>query len=109
MASNSDSIYNVLSKLKRHPDLAVATNDAYTNTLSLIMPDTMKIADAEFYFPDNNLMVNRLSRNFVSQNGDLLDYFYQQTDRDIPDYHDVWVTSSHVTASKRYLIELSFE
>lgn len=109
MASNSDSIYNVLSKIKRHPDLVIASNDQYANTLSLIMPDSMKISDAEFYFPDNNLMVNRLSPNFVSQNGDLLDYFYQLTAKQIPDYHDVWVTSSHVTASGRYLIELSFE
>lgn len=109
MASSSDSIYNVLYQIKRHPEMARISEQDCTNVIGLSVPDATKVADSEFYFPDNKLMVNCLSGDFVAQHGDLLDYFYEQTQRTIPDYHNVWVTSSHLTNHNRYFLELSFE
>ena len=109
MASSSDSIYNVLYQIKRHPEMAEISEQDCSNVIGLSVPDSTKVSDSAFYFPDNQLMVNRLSGGFVAQNGDLLDYFYEQTKNTIPDYHNVWVTSSHFTNHHRYFLELSFE
>ncbi len=76
MASNSDSIYYVLTKIKHHPELIVSEKVQYTNTISVFIKDSLKIADAAFYFPDDRLMVNRLSNDFVAKNGDLLESFF---------------------------------
>lgn len=67
MASNSDSIYYVLTKIKHHPELIVGEKTQYINTISFYIKDSLKIADASFYFPDNQLMVNRLSNDFVAK------------------------------------------
>ena len=109
MASNSDSIYYVLTHLQAHPEIFTAEDLRYGNVITLSFPDTFKVADADIYFPDQKLMVNRLSIDFVAKNGDLLDFFYNQTKQDIPNYHDVWVTTSHLVDKQRYLVELSFE
>lgn len=109
MASSSDSIYNVLYQIKRHPDIAEVSHQDCTNVIGLSVSDSTKVSDSSFYFPDDQLMVNRLSSDFVAQNGDLLDFFYEQTKNAIPDYHNVWVTSSHLTHHNRYFLELSFE
>lgn len=71
MASNSDSIYYVLTKLKHHPELIKSIRPRYTNTVLILFDDSLKIADASFYFPVDRFMVNRLSNDFVAKNGDL--------------------------------------
>ena len=109
MASNSDTLYYVLSKINHHPELIKTRMPLYSNAISITTPDNLKIADSDFYFPDSKLMVNRLAPEFVAKNGELLDYFYQQTRGDIPGYHDVWVTTSHIPRESVYLIELSYE
>ncbi|KIS02975.1 hypothetical protein [Paucilactobacillus wasatchensis] len=109
MASNSDSIYYVLTHMKAHPEIVATEPVEYTNVITLSIPDTIKIADADIYFPDQKLMVNRLTPDFVAKNGDLLDYFYDFTAQEIPNYHDVWVTTSHIVNKNAYMIELSYE
>ena len=109
MASNSDSIYYVLTKIKHHPELIVSEKVQYTNTISVFIKDSLKIADAAFYFPDDRLMVNRLSNDFVAKNGDLLESFFVKTHQEKKNYHDVWATTDHVKKMRIYLLELSFE
>ncbi|BAP86128.1 hypothetical protein LOOC260_116190 [Paucilactobacillus hokkaidonensis JCM 18461] len=109
MASNSDSIYYVLTHMNTHPEMVTAEPIKYTNVITLSIPDTVKVADADIYFPDQKLMVNRLSPDFVAKNGDLLDYFYRFTAQEIPNYHDVWVTTSHIVKKNAYMVELSYE
>ena len=95
LASNSDSIFNILSYLKRHPEKIFALRSRYDN--------------ANIYFPDNKLMVNCLTDDFLAQNGDLLDSFWQLAGHDYIDHHEVWATTSHLTQKNMYLLELSFE
>ena len=109
MASNSDSIYYLLTHMQSQPELFTAEPLRYGNVITLSVPDTFKVADADIYFPDQKLMVNRLSVDFVAKNGELLDFFYDMTKQEMPNYHDVWVTTSHLVAKGRYLVELSFE
>lgn len=109
MASNSDSIYYVLTKLKNHPELITARRARYTNTIIIQFTDSLKIADSGFYFPDMRLMVNRLSNDFVAKHGDLLDYYFQQTLGKAKSYLDAWVTTSHLPDKHLYMLELSFE
>ena len=109
MASNSDSIYYVLTKLKKHPELIKRIKARYTNTVMIIFDDSLKIADASFYFPVDRFMVNRLSNDFVAKNGELLDEYFLMTNGTMANYHDVWVTTCHIPEKKVYLLELSFE
>lgn len=109
MASNSDSIYYVLTKLKHHPELVKQVAARYTNTVMILFDDSLKIADASFYFPVNRLMVNRLSGDFVAKNGDLLEDYFAMTRGAKANYHDVWATTSHIPENKVYLLELSYE
>ena len=109
MASNSDSIYYVLTKIKHHPELITSEKVQYTNTISVFIKDSLKIADASFYFPDDRLMVNRLSNDFVAKNGELLDEYFGMTKGAKTNYHDVWATTCHIPRKKVFLLELSFE
>lgn len=109
MASNSDSLYNVLTKLQHHPELVMTSTAQYQNTVSLLFKDSVSVADAAYYFPEGHLMVNRLSPDFVAKNGALLDDYYQLTAQGKPGYHDVWVTTSHLPKRGAYLLELSYE
>ena len=109
MASNSDSIYYVLTKLKHHPELIKSIRPRYTNTVMVLFDDSLKIADASFYFPVDRFMVNRLSNDFVAKNGDLLDSYFSMTNGTKKNYHDVWATTCHIPEKKVYLLELSFE
>ncbi len=109
MASNSDALYYVLSKNYHHPELVIATVPQYSNAVAITVDDKLKVSDSDFYFPEHKLMVNRLSPDFVAKNGDLLDYYYDMTDQDNPGFHDVWITTGHVSKQHAYLIELSFE
>ncbi|WP_057739636.1 hypothetical protein [Limosilactobacillus secaliphilus] len=109
MASNSDALYYVLSKIYHHPELVTATVPRDSNTVQITITDNFKISDSDYYFPINRLSVNRLSHDFVAKNGDLLDYFYDMTEEENPGYHEVWMTTSHVKNQSVYLIELSYE
>ncbi|MBB1095045.1 hypothetical protein H5R92_02270 [Limosilactobacillus sp. BG-MG3-A] len=109
MASNSDSIYYVLTKLKHHPELIKRIRPRYTNTVIILFDDSLKIANAAFYFPVDRFMVNRLSIAFVAKNGDLLDSYFSMTNGTKKSYHDVWATTCHIPEKKVYLLELSFE
>ena len=109
MSSNSDSIFFVLSYLKRHPtEISFATNK-YNNVVQVYISDNFHIADADLYFPINRLMVNKLKDDFLAQHGNLLDYFWEQSGHTLTSYHEVWVTSTHLTKKSVYLIELSYE
>ena len=109
MASNSDSIFHVLTYMQQHPEVINRQPLEYTNVIRLNIPDSIKVADADIYFPRQKLMVNRFTPDFVAKNGDLLDYYYQMTHQEIPNFHDVWVTTSHIIDKNTYLLELSFE
>ena len=67
MASNSDSIFNLLSYLKRHPKERYIVKSHCTNVVQIFVKDTVKVSDADIYFPDNKLMVNRLEDSFLEQ------------------------------------------
>ena len=91
MASNSDSIYYVLTKLKNHPELIRNIKARYTNTIMILFDDSLKIADASFYFPVDRFMVNRLSTDFVAKNGELLDKYFAMPNGTKTNSPDVWV------------------
>jgi hypothetical protein len=107
MASNSDSLYNVLTKLQHHPELVITSVVQYQNTVTLFFKDSVPVADASHYFPNGHLIVNRLSADFVAKNGALLDDYYLMTAQGHPGYHDVWVTTSHLVSNQAYMLELS--
>ncbi|CAM2791244.1 hypothetical protein [Dellaglioa algida] len=109
MASNSDSIFFVLSFIRRHPDQVFFSRLTYTNSLTIVLPGSTKVADADIYFLPDQLTVNRLADEFVAKHGDLLDYFNNKLENSVPDYMDVWVTTTYLTHHDKYLIELSFE
>ena len=102
MTSNCDSIYYVLTKIKHHPELIVSEKVQYINTISVFIKDSLKIADAAFYFPDDRLMVNRLSNDFVAKNGDLLESFFVKAHQEKKNYHDGWATTAHVKKMRIY-------
>ena len=101
MASNSDSIYYVLTKLKHHPELIKSIRPRYTNTVMVLFDDSLKKADASFYFHVDSFI--------VAKNGDLLDSYFSMTNGTKKNYHDVWATTCHIPEEKVYLLELSFE
>ncbi|WP_057829027.1 hypothetical protein [Liquorilactobacillus cacaonum] len=109
MASNSDSIFNLLSYLKRHQANCQILNNPYNNVVRLSIPNETPIADTNIYFPANQLMVNRLTDDFVAQHGNLLDFYLDLGQINNPYFIEVWVTTTYVTKIQRYFLELSFE
>lgn len=109
MASNSDSLYNVLTKIIHHPEIVLKKEYLYTNTVLILIKDTVNIADVSYYFPENKFRVNRLADEFVAKNGEILEHFFQETATEALNYHDVWITTSAVRQQRAYLIELSYE
>ncbi|WP_034988007.1 hypothetical protein [Liquorilactobacillus sucicola] len=109
MASNSDSIFNLLSFLKRHPDHYKQLSTSYSNTIRLIIPDSVKVSDQEIYFPDNRLMVNKMQDAFIAQHGELLDHYQAKTKGPVSYFKNIWITTTHITRAKSYLLEISFE
>ena len=47
MASNSDSLFFILSYIKRHPDDLVKAIPAYDNVIRLFISDKVKVSDAD--------------------------------------------------------------
>jgi len=109
LASNSDSIYNVMTFVSRHPDKVHFQKGEYSNVVTMGIPDTVSVANRETYFPEGRLMVNRMSPEFVSMHGDLLDQFYEYTNQGKPDYRDVWITTGYLNKKNMFLLELSYE
>lgn len=109
MASSSDSIYNVLTYVKRHPDRVVFKPQEYANSVTIGIPDQVKVANEDIYFPSDRLSVNLMTDTFVGEYGDLLDYFYDMTNEVKPDYRDVWITTSHLKQQALFLLDVSFE
>ncbi|ANZ61664.1 hypothetical protein AYR62_03755 [Secundilactobacillus paracollinoides] len=109
MASNSDSIYNVLTYVKRHPDRVIFKPQEFTNVVTIGIPDTVKVANQDIYFPSDRLSVNLMTDDFLGEYGDLLDHFYELTKQTKPDYRDVWITTSHLKKEHLFLLDLSFE
>ncbi|AMV59961.1 Hypothetical protein ADU72_1700 [Pediococcus damnosus] len=109
MATNSDSIYNVLSQVYNHPDRAGISTLGYTNVVQLNISDDMQVANPEIYFPDETLLVDRLSDAFVDKYRTLLDYFNTYTGKPKKTYREVWVTTAHVLKQKAYMLELTYE
>ncbi|MFB9770241.1 hypothetical protein [Lactiplantibacillus modestisalitolerans] len=109
VASNSDSIYNVMFYIAHHPAEIAFTTPEYTNVVRMVIPDSVKVANPEIYFPDNKLLVNRFQDDFVAKNGQLLDFFFDYTEKKVPNYHEVWVTTAHLPQQRAYFLELSFE
>ncbi len=109
MASNSDTIYHVLSYIKAHPKKVIIRPDKYDNALEMFLDDNVRLGNPELYFPNQRLEVNRMAPEFISMNNSLLDYFHEKTAVRDSNYHDLWVTTSHLTDQKKYLVDLSFE
>ena len=109
MASNSDSIFNLLSYLKRHPKDRYIVKSHCTNVVQIFVKDTVKVSDADIYFPDHKLMVNRLEDSFLEQHGSLLDYYWNQLGKKSIGFHEIWATTSHLKQRAAYFVELSYE
>lgn len=109
MASNSDSIVNVLAYLYLHKEDIRSLNTRYDNVIQLFFKDTVKVFDADVYFPDNKLIVNRMSDEFCTKNGNLLEKFWALAGNETISYHEVWITTAHLTERHVYLLEISFE
>lgn len=109
MSSNSDSIFNVLSKIKRNPKIVININNRYDNAVQIFIQDNINVSDREIYFPNNKLMVNRLAQDFVDQHSNLLEYCWSLSGNDSIGYRDVWVTTAHLTKRSAFFIEISFE
>jgi hypothetical protein len=86
MASNSDTIYHVLSYIKAHPDRVIVEPGKYDNAIVMYLDDTVKL-----------------------MNNELLDYFHDQTRVKDTSYHELWITTSHLIKRHKYLVDLSFE
>ncbi|AQW22274.1 hypothetical protein PL11_010180 [Lentilactobacillus curieae] len=109
MASNSDTIFHVLNYIKTHPDKVIPGEPKYKNVVSIFLDDKTKVGNPEIYFPDQKLAVNRMTEDFIAKNGDLLDFFHNQTNVRDQNYHTLWVTSGHLVNKHKYLVDLSFE
>lgn len=109
MASNSDSLYNILAYFKRHPNKVVKLQKRYNNVVRLYFADDYPVADAAMYFPHDRLESYRLTTDFVSENGELLDYYFTQAGHKLRGYHEVWATTAHLANQHVYLIDLSYE
>lgn len=109
MASNSDTIYHVLSYIKAHPNKVMINPDRYDNVVEMYLDDDVKLGNPEIYFPDQNLEVNRMASEFISMNNELLDYFHDKTAVKDTSYHELWITTSHLANKGKYLVDLSFE
>ncbi len=109
MASNSDSIFNLLSYLKRHPEERYIIKSHCSNVVQIFVRDTVRVSDSDIYFPDNKLMVNRLDDGFLEQHGSLLDYYWNQLGRKSIGFREVWATTAHLKQRNVYFVELSYE
>jgi len=109
VASNSDSIYNVLTYIHRHQPEMTFIKRRNSNVIAVGVPETVTVANADLYFPVNHLQVNLMNEDFLAKNGDLLNDFFDLTSSSKLDYQQVWITTSHIPSEHTYLVEISFE
>lgn len=109
VASNSDSIYNVLTYIHRHQDRVRFIRQRNSNVIAIGVPDTVPVANPEIYFPVGHLLVNRMDNDFLAKHGELLNDFFARTNSSKLDYQEVWITTSYIKNAQTYLVELSFE
>lgn len=109
MASNSDSIYNVLTFIHRHQDQVRFIQQRNSNVITVGVPDSVPVANQELYFPIGHLLVNLMDEDFLAKNGELLNDFFERTHTSKVDYREVWITTSYLPDEHLYLVELSFE
>ncbi|WP_024746907.1 hypothetical protein [Levilactobacillus namurensis] len=109
MASNSDSIYNVLTYIHRHPQQVAFIQQRNSNVVTVGVPDDVLVANVDLYFPDGHLVVNRMSEDFLAMHGGLLNDLFIRTHGSKTAYRNVWITTGHVVDQRAYLVELSFE
>ena len=109
MASNSDSIYNVLTYIHRHQRRVDFIQQRNSNVVTVSVPDDVPVANVDLYFPVGHLVVNRMSEDFLAMHGDLLNDFFDRTRSTKPSYREVWITTGYVRDEHAYLVELSFE
>ncbi|AYM03650.1 hypothetical protein [Levilactobacillus yiduensis] len=109
MASNSDSIYNVLTYIHRHQDQVRFIQQRNSNVIAIGVPDSVPVANQELYFPVGHLLVNRMDDDFLAKNGELLNDFFDRTRSSKEDYREVWITTSYIPTEHMYLVEISFE
>ncbi|GEP19673.1 hypothetical protein [Pediococcus argentinicus] len=109
MATNSDALYNVLWQVDRKPNLATFSSNGYSNVVSILIPDTVKVSNPEFYFPSDSLLVDRLADEFVAKNGDLLERIKQKNKKIDHGLESVWITTTHITRKHQYMLELTYE
>ena len=109
MATNSDSLYNVLYRIDNKPEMAQINPLGYRNVLNMTFPDSTPVANPEVYFPDNSLLVDRFADDFVAKTGALLGRFLAKTEALDHGLDSVWVTTSHIVDQHEYMIELTFE
>ncbi|GAK48663.1 hypothetical protein LOSG293_460010 [Secundilactobacillus oryzae JCM 18671] len=98
-----------MTYVTRHPEEVHFQKGEYSNVITMGIPDHVAIANRETYFPEGRLMVNRMSNHFVSMHGELLDYFFDMTEKGKPDYREVWITTGYLPKKQLYLLELSYE
>ncbi|AEV94937.1 hypothetical protein [Pediococcus claussenii] len=109
MSTNSDSLYNILDRIRRDPSLATIQRIGYNNVISIVFSDKISVSEPEFYFPNNSLLVDRFSDDFVNKNSSLLEFFQAKTKVPNRGLRQVWITTSHIVTAKQYMIELTFE
>lgn len=109
MPSNSDTIYHALCYIKSHPGDVIFNPNKYNNALQMFVDDSVEFGNTDIFFPDQKLEVNRMSLDFLTSHNQILDYFYDKTDTKVPNYKEVWITTSHLVKDKKYLVDISFE
>ncbi|MCM6809889.1 hypothetical protein NE287_03745 [Pediococcus pentosaceus] len=109
MATNSDSLYNILYRIDNKPEMVKIHHIGYRNVINMTFPDTVPVSEPHVYFPDNSLLVDRFADEFVAKNIDILDRFQQKTLDKNHGLDSVWVTTSHILEKHEYMIELTFE
>ena len=104
-----EPIYDVLKRIETHPELIIAIKSPYKNVVQVFIPDTTPVEHADFYFPSNKLMVNRLPNEFIKSHPSLFADYWEATGKPRPSFDEVWATTAHLLKEKAYLVELSFE
>ncbi|MCK8606977.1 hypothetical protein [Apilactobacillus ozensis] len=109
MSSNSDTISNILFYIRKNPEKAIFKSGQYKNSIQIFIPDDIKIGNTNLFFPKSRLRVNRMNTDFMENNNDLINYFYNLTNDEENNYTEVWVTTGHIINHHKFIIDLSFE
>ncbi|KRM97585.1 hypothetical protein FC19_GL001631 [Liquorilactobacillus aquaticus DSM 21051] len=50
-----------------------------------------------------------MQTNFIAQHGELLNHYQTKTKQPDSYFKEVWITTTHITHAKSYLLEISYE